>query len=123
MSSPGLRRTNAGVTLGYRTPVIWSCGDITADGDDQDTAVLLPHTVNNVDGADGDTGVILPAGFPGQYVEVYSAAASAGLKIYPPAGCTINGGSENAAIQLSANSHAIIVCVSATNWAARYTSV
>jgi hypothetical protein len=123
MPSAGIRRTKAGVTLGNRsTPVSFRGGDITAAGDDLDTAALILYPVNNVGGADGDTGVVLPAGVAGQIIEVYNAAAAT-LKLYPPDDSgTINGGSEGAAISMATKTAATLICMDGTNWGAMYTA-
>jgi hypothetical protein len=119
----GIRRTLAGVTFGSAaTPVSFGTGAVDAAGALQETATVLPYTVNNVGGVDGTTGVILPAADPGCLVMVNNTDALSQLLIYPPSGGTINGGTADAAIEINAKTGAIFVCTDGTNWGAIYTT-
>lgn len=53
---------------------------------------------------------------------VYSATATNGLKIYPPSGGSINGGSTSAAITIEGKTLALLIALdTAGNYAAIYT--
>ena len=95
---------------------IASAGSSQSDG-----TALVGGTMNNVTGADGTKGVVLPVGVAGDFIEVYNAVATNGLKIYPGTSGTINGGSANAAITIEGKTHAYFRNVDGTNWAAIYT--
>lgn len=95
------------------TSAIAAAGSVQGDG-----TLLANFTSHSVSGADATKGVTLPLG--GNYVEVYNEHATNGLKIYPPLGGKINGGTDNAAITIEGKTLAIIRRVDATNWAADF---
>lgn len=92
-----------------------SAGSTTSD------ATALTGRVNTVTGADGTKGVKLVAGTAGDVVEVYNAVATNGLKIYPPTGDTINGGSADAAITIEGKTLAKFTCIDGDNWGSQFT--
>jgi len=121
----GLRSTKAGIILGSaRCPVNLVDGAVAAAGSDQSDAAALHNVMNVVSGADGTVGVILPGpGVSGREVRVYNAGTASALKVYPPSGGTINGGTEDAAISVAPSTLALLTCMDGTNWAASYTTV
>ncbi|MFA7238988.1 MAG: hypothetical protein WC091_02675 [Sulfuricellaceae bacterium] len=86
------------------------------------TALAKPLSV--VTGADGTKGVVLPTPtFGTEQFMVYSATATSGLKIYPPSGGAINGGSASAAITIEGKSLALLIALDTSgNYAAIYTA-
>jgi hypothetical protein len=115
----GVRRTAAGLRLGGPIPVSFNAATAAAAGTTQATATPLTASVNHVTGANGTAGVRLPAiAQPGQVVAVYNASAGFSLKVYPPTGGTINGGSINTAVNQSGVTLALFIATSSTNWAA-----
>jgi hypothetical protein len=87
-------------------------------------ATAITKMFSVVTGADGTKGVIMPVPSvaAAQYL-VYSATATNGLKIYPPAGCSINGGSTDAAITIEGKTLAMLVALDTTgNYAAIFTA-
>jgi hypothetical protein len=96
---------------------------VSGAGTDQTdaAAVTAPFTV--VDNNDGTVGVILPTAVAGKVVEVYAALTTNALKIYPPTGGSINGGTATTgSISIEGMSVATFVGTSATNWGAIYTA-
>ena len=87
---------------------------ITAAGSVLANAAALTAVVHHVNGADDTKGVILPA--TGSIAFVYSNHATAGLKVYPDSGGTINGGSANAAVVQEGNTCALYVKHAAQTW-------
>lgn len=70
---------------------------------------------NIVTTGNANDGVILTARNPGDTVNIINVSAVA-LKVYPPSGAAINGGSANAAVTVKANATATFVCASSTVW-------
>lgn len=70
---------------------------------------------NIVTTGNANDGVILTARNPGDSVVIINVSAVA-LKVYPPSGAAINGGSANAAVTVKANSSAVFTCGSSTVW-------
>jgi len=115
----GVRRTAAGLRLGGPIPVSFNAATAAAAGSTQATATPLTASVNHITGANGTNGVRLPAiAQRGQFVAVHNATSAQVLKVYPPTGGTINGGSTNAAVNQSGLTLAIFIATSPTNWAA-----
>lgn len=88
-------------------------GTLAATGSAQTDAAAITADVTRVTGADGTKGVILPAVGSGYYV-IGNAVASI-LKVYPPSGGAINGGSANAAFSQTASKNAVYYYASATD--------
>lgn len=117
---PGIRRTNKGLTVGTDGGgVAFYRASIAAAGSSQSDATEISSVVSSVSGADGTKGVILPT--RGGHWRIYNEHATNGLKIYPPSGGTINGGSSNAAITIEGKTIAVIDQVSDSNYGAQYT--
>lgn len=95
---------------------------LTPTGSDETDAAPITAFFTVVTGADGTLGVILPDLQPGSALEVYSATATNGLPIYPPAGQTINGGAGDSPVTIEGKTLAKFRKTSATNWAAQYTA-
>lgn len=98
---------------------------IAAAGSAQGDAAAIPTgaSFTLVTGADGTKGVILPVPvMDGQVILVYSTVATNGLKIYPPSGGAINGGTGDAAITIEGKTLALFAASSAGNWTAIYTA-
>lgn len=94
-----------------------SAGSTTSD------AAALTGRINTVTGADGTKGVkIVNAGTAGDVIEVYNAVATNGLKIYPPTGDTLNGGSADAALTIEGKTLAKLTCIDGDNWAVIFTA-
>jgi hypothetical protein len=95
---------------------------IAAAGTTQATGTLIGNespfvTVSNNTVANG---VVLPTGFfRGQEIVVYPSLASASLRVYPPVGGTINGGTANAALFVTPRSTTRFIATDSTglNWA------
>lgn len=76
---------------------------VASAGNSQGTAAALSASVSNVTGADLTKGVVLPLPTAsGRAFLVINAAANA-LKVYPPAGGSINGAAADAANSQAAN--------------------
>lgn len=91
-------------------PVVAAAGSTTTD------ATLLGIVpFQRVTGADGTKGVRLQPAPIGTFQELHNDAASA-LKLYPPTGGKINGGSTNASVNVAANSPTRIRNLDGTNW-------
>lgn len=117
----GAKRVFGGVL--FTAPPIVQTADVTAAGTTQATATPLAAPLANVSGADDTKGVRLPAiRRPGQVMAVYNTHATAGLKVYPATGASINGGTADAAITIEGKTLALFLAVSASNWAAIYTA-
>lgn len=95
---------------------------VAAAGSTQsDAAALTMGTLNRCTGNDGTKGVLLQAQTAGGApTYVYSVAATSGLKVYPPTGGTINGGSTNAAITIEGKTLATFITDDGTNFTADY---
>lgn len=79
-----------------------------AAGSGQSDATLIGANLTVVSGASGTNGVVLRKGKKNTYAGViYSSAATNALLVYPPSGGTINGGSANASVSVSARKPAI----------------
>lgn len=99
-------------------PQILAVGTVAAAGSDETDAAAIPdYPLVSVTAADGTKGVILPPSGAGKVIEVYNVA-NAALKVYPPAGGNLNGGSANAALSVGAKSPGRFICVTGTLWAA-----
>ncbi len=72
-------------------------------------------STNIVTTGNANDGVVLTARNPGDTVYIINTSAVA-LKVYPPSGAAINGGSANAAVVAKANSTTAFVCGSSTVW-------
>lgn len=94
---------------------------IAAAGSSSADAAPLQGWSATVSGADGSAGVRLRPEANGSVATVYNEHATAGLKVYPHVGGTINGGSTDAAIVIEGKSLAIFHRVSETNWGAIFT--
>jgi hypothetical protein len=76
----------------------------TAIGNDKPFVLISNNTVAN--------GVVLPtAAYIGQEITVYPQVANLALRVYPPAGGTINGAAVNAALFVTARQTTRFVCV------------
>jgi len=87
---------------------------VAAAGSGQSDATLIGANVTTVTGASGTNGVVLRKGkgTNGIYAGViYSSAATNALLVYPPSGGTINGGSANAALSVTARKPAIFYAI------------
>ena len=87
-------------------------------------AVALPSATSSVyptTGANGTTGVKLANAdkVSGKVVFVANLASAAILKVYPPAGGTINGAAVDAAFSTASGKGAILICLSGSGntWA------
>lgn len=107
------------IVVAINAGLIESKGTVAAAGTTYADATALVKTVSQVTGADGTVGVIIPAGW--DYAEVYNAHATAGLKVYAPAGGDINDGTQNAAIIIEGKTLAVLRNLDGTTWAAQYT--
>lgn len=97
--------------------VVFNSGTVAAAGTNQGTAASLANCSNVVTGASGANGVILPTPkAAGQRVSVYSSAATNALLVYPPSGGTINDGTQDAALSVTARTLKIFEATSTTNW-------
>ena len=91
-----------------------------AAGSNAATAVQLPAGTSSVyptTAADGTTGVKLNAAekINGKVVFVGNGVSTAVLKVYPPAGGTINGAAADAAFSTASGKGAIFICLSASS--------
>lgn len=90
---------------------------VGAAGSSKTDAAALTGTINSVTGADDTKGVILPAGVAqGDIVVVVNTVANKTLKVYPPAGKKINGGSADAALVLLASQAGMFISLGSDNW-------
>jgi hypothetical protein len=86
---------------------------VAATGSSQTDAANVGRNVNLVTGADGTKGVILsPAKIVGQSYLVYSSAATNALPVYPPSGGTINSGTANASLSVTARKPVYFIATS-----------
>lgn len=74
---------------------------LAAAGSSVSDAAVVVYQHTRVSGADGTVGVILPAKSAGGSI-IITNTANAVLKVYPPTGGAIDGGSANAAISVAA---------------------
>lgn len=121
---PGIRSTIAGLTLGKNKKLNLELGSIAAAGSSQSDATAASYVVNNVTASDGTKGVVFtstPGTVASRLKIVYNSVASQALKVYPPSGGTINGGSSNAAVSVTGKTLAIFVSTDGSNWGAIYT--
>jgi hypothetical protein len=84
----------------------------TAIGNDKPFVLISNNTVAN--------GVVLPtAAYVGQEITVYPQVANLALRVYPPVGGTINGGTANAALFVTPRSTTRFITTDSTglNWA------
>lgn len=89
---------------------------LTALGSSQTTAFPLLASADNIFGTvAASTGAILPVVAPPDEVGVWNGGAST-LTIYPPVGGTINGGSVNSSVSLTAGSGVTFTAVDALTW-------
>jgi hypothetical protein len=95
-----------------------AAGTISAD------ATVLPSGTASVyptTGADGTKGVRISAAdtVTGKRIDIANGAAAAVLKVYPPTGGTINGGSVDAAYSSASGRGAHLICLSGSGntWA------
>jgi hypothetical protein len=95
-----------------------------AAGSTSADAATLPAGTSSVyptTGADGTKGVKINGAdkVSGKMIWVLNTVAASALKVYPPAGGTINGGSADAAVVSAAGRGICIVCLSASGntWA------
>lgn len=97
-----------------------SAAAVAAGSTTTDALVLgISNAVFVVTAADGAKGVRLTAIATDAEVKVINNAAAV-LKIYPPTGGTINGGSADASISVSANRTALLHQISASAWTALF---
>lgn len=76
-----------------------------------------------VSAADDTKGVVLPStARPGDEYLVYQTHATAGLKVYPHVGGTINGGSANAAVVQEGKTLGRYLMVDGTAWISQFTA-
>jgi hypothetical protein len=103
--------------------LILEAGTATAAGSVQgDAAALAAAIATSVACADNTTGVVLPAAAAGVVRAVYNEHATNGLKVYPAASDTINGGAANAAVVVEGKTLAIFWAMDAVNWGAIFTA-
>lgn len=84
---------------------------VAAAGTIQSTATALVKQINTVTVGTTDFGVILPLAYGGDSaapIIVKNSEVSNNLKVYPPVGGTIDGGSANAAIDVAAGQIAVL---------------
>lgn len=77
-------------------------------------ATALTGMLNSVTTGNASDGVIIPTGGNGMFLTVVNLSANA-LKIYPPIGGALNGGTVNAAVTLTASKNALVVYTSELN--------
>lgn len=112
----GLKRVLGGLL--FQQPPVFSSATVAALGSNQSGAAQLTGTINHCTGADGTKGVRLPSVYrAGVLVVAYNASTTSALKVYPQSGASINGGTANAAIDLAAQTPAVFIATSTTNWA------
>jgi hypothetical protein len=91
---------------------------LTATGNSQGTALMLPSDFCVFTTVGASTGAIMPSNcLPGDWFTVVNHGAST-LSLYPPTGGTIANGSANAAFSVAANKMAQVICISPTSFAA-----
>jgi hypothetical protein len=91
---------------------------LTATGNSQGTALLLPSDFSIFTTVAASTGAILPSNTtPGDWYTVVNHGANA-LSVYPPTGGKIANGSANAAFSVGANKTAQFQSIDGTNFAA-----
>jgi len=88
---------------------------LTATGTTQGTALQLEAEWNEVTTVAANTGVALFAFGTGFDSRVWNAGANS-LKVYPPIGCSIDGGAANAPYALAAGKAQVFSQLSATEW-------
>jgi hypothetical protein len=88
---------------------------VTAAGNAQANATALVAEINVVAGADDAKGVILPAAKAGRPIHVKTTVAAKTLKVYPPTGGKINGGTADAAVTMAAVTATLFVS-DGTDW-------
>lgn len=86
-------------------------GSVSAAGNTQGTATLLPDQINVVNGGTG--GVILNPAIGAQYV---FARAGSTINVYPPSGAQIETQGSNVAATLANGTFALFFPTSATQW-------
>jgi len=92
-------------------------GTIAAAGSDQAGATLVTHRIEVVSGASGANGARLPVASAGAEYVLYSSAAANALLVYPATSGTINDGTANASVSVTARRANRFIGTSATNWA------
>lgn len=94
-----------------------SRGTVAAAGSTQGDATAVEADVDNVvvTGADGTKGVKLPVATAGRRIFVKNAAAAI-LKVYPNTDAAINAIAANGALDMAANTAALFVADSASQW-------
>jgi hypothetical protein len=105
--------------IGGQTNTALAATNSTQTGATAGTAVTVSNAI--VTGADGTKCVVLPASQPGESILLVNNSGSA-LPVFPPVGAAIvvpgtGMGSANAAYSQTANSVAMYVCLSSTQWA------
>jgi hypothetical protein len=97
-------------------PVVQAVTTVAATGSTTaDAALLGVVPFQRVTGADATKGVRLQPAAIGSQMEIHNDAAAA-LKLYPPTGGKINGGTTNASVNVAANSPTRIRNIDGTNW-------
>jgi hypothetical protein len=91
-------------------PVVAAAGSTTTDA-----ALLGVVPFQRVTGADATKGVRLQPAAIGSQQEVYNDSASV-LKVYPPTGGKLNGGTANVAVSVAANTLVLLRNIDGTNW-------
>lgn len=109
------------MSRGLRGGRFTQANSVAAAGTNQATAKVVSQLPVEVTGADGTKGIVLPLPSLGEFGMVYNAVATLGLKIYPPTGCTINGGTPNASITIEGKTVATFFGTSTTNWGVQFT--
>ena len=84
---------------------------VAAAGSGQSDAALIGANVSIVTGATGSNGVVLRKAKSNYAGVIYSSAATNALLVYPPSGGTINGGSTDASVSLTAKKPAIFYAI------------
>ncbi len=87
-----------------------------ASGTDQASAAAISDAFHSVSAADGTKGVrhVLTAAM--QQRGVFNADATNNLKVYPPSGGAINGGTMDAAVTVGPKTYVVFQNLSATAW-------
>lgn len=95
---------------------------VIAAGTAQGTATALTVNYALVTAASSQTGVILPstAALTQQFIVINSSASTAAMVVYPPTSGTINGGSANAGVTISAGNMALFMRTGTNTWLAWY---
>lgn len=91
-------------------PTVSVTNNQTATGTTQATAVPITAQVTQFSNVAANTGGILTTLKPGSSAEVYNDGVST-LSVYPPVGSAIDGGANNAAVNLSAGNRAKYTCL------------